>query len=210
LKSTSKLPGPSRGWSGFAALLILVGCSNAASQQALAFASGSAQTRVKAIQAEAKRIDSAMQTPSKAGLRKLTRELPHWEFTGALEASQPVFVSARFSEGQAIREESYYLIRGNAALVKVETWWDVEDPRRAPEPRTIHEYYIDHGQTIWQITRIASSPARTLANDTIHPASALLARSRTIQQIIFHTGAADTDAVRTLDEFPEAGTPHRP
>src|SRR5437879_4317304 len=139
-------------------LLVSVGCcSTPNGQTVLAFAAESIGKRIKAIQVETKRIDAANEAQDTSQRRRLTKDLPHWQFSGLFEGSDPIFLDAMFTEGEVVRQESYYLAHGKLLLVKVETWWDVDDDRRAPEPTTKQGFYIDHDQTIRHTTTVEAA-----------------------------------------------------
>jgi hypothetical protein len=138
--------------------------------------------------------------------RHVAKDLPHWQFSGSFENSKPVYLSALFSQGGLVRAESYYLLDGKRLLVKVETWWDVDNPRDAPEPKTQQEFYVDNDRTIRHATQIASSPPTSHTDDTARPAAGLEERSRLIAQILMG-GTQEATASSSLEPFPEAEAP---
>ena len=162
----------------------------------------SIEKHVQAIRAEAKRIDAANEAPESAGRRQLATELPHWQFSGVFENSTPVFVNALFTEGQVVREESYYFLHGKLLLVKVEKWWDVDDESKEPEPKIHQDFYIDNDLTIRHVRKVASSPPVTRTDNKARPAAALVERSRSIAQILL-TGTRDPGVTDSLKLFPE-------
>jgi hypothetical protein len=157
---------------------------------------------VEAIQADAKRIDALADAPNSGNVSRLARELPHWQVSGLFDGSKPVFLSALFSEGQVEREEKYYLTGGKLIFVRTEKWWDVDDAKREPEPRTRQDFYVENDQIIRQVVNVASSPPESRTIDTTQPATRLIDRSRSIGQLL--SGAIPDAAIRSLDEFPEA------
>jgi hypothetical protein len=189
------------------AILLLAACAAAAGQSAQKPkphpTADPAEKQVQAILAEAKRIDTANDAPEAAGRRQLTKELPNWEFSGVLEGPTPVFLSARFTEGQVVREESYYLLHGELILARVEKYWDVEETQKSPEPATLQDFYINHDQTIRHVTRVKSSPPITRIDKATRPSGTLIERSRLIAQILLSTAPAKT-ASDSLNKFPEA------
>jgi hypothetical protein len=190
-------------------LLLMAGCSPAPQTERKPPAvpvGDSTAKRVEAIIVAAKQIDAATAPPGTANLRPITKELSHWEFSGWFDNSQPIFLSARFSEGQVVREETYYLRLGKLVLVRMEKWWDVDDSSHAPEPKTRQEFYIDNDQTIRVATDISSTPPSSRTNDTVRTAAALVERSRSITQILLG-GRAEAGLARALEEFPDAETP---
>jgi hypothetical protein len=188
-------------------LLLVVGCSMGESQRAQAPApSGeSVENQVKAIQAEAKRIDAASASPDTAERHRQLKEFSHWQFSGLFEHSNAVLLKALFTEGQLARAETCYLRDGKPVLVKVARWWDVADEKKAPEPRTTHEFYIAGDQIIRHVTKVASSPPVDKTEDTARPAAGLAERSRAIAQIL--GGGKDAALRESLKAFPEVDPP---
>ncbi len=189
-------------------LLFFIGCapSQDLRTQVRPNADVSIEKRVQAIRAEAKRIDAANDAPEAAGHRRLAVDLPHWQFSGLFENSTPIYVNALFTEGQVVREESYYVLHGRLLLVKVEKWWDVEDESKEPEPKTHQDFYIENDQTIRHVVKVGSSPKATRTDDKPRPAAALVERSRSIAQILL-SGSHDAAVTDSLQQFPEAELP---
>jgi hypothetical protein len=189
------------------ALILLLFAVNSPGRSELTQASrgagDSVRKLVQAIRAEAKRIDAANDAPETAERHKLAKDLPHWQFSGLFENSNPVFLGARFSEGQVVREESYYLLRGKPILVKVEKWWDVDDPKNAPEPTTRQDFYIENDRTIRHVIEVVSSPPVVRIDNSSGPTTALIERSRSIAQILLNS-ARDPAVTDSLQVFPEA------
>jgi hypothetical protein len=128
-------------------------------------------------------------------------DLPHWRFSGFFQQSNPLFLSAFFSQGRLVRVETYYLLGGKLLLVKVEKWWDVDDPHRAPEPATREDFYIDADRMIRHVIEVASSPPAVRTSDTTRPAAVLVERSRSIAKILLG-GIRDPTATSSLEVFP--------
>ncbi len=190
-------------------LLLAVACHPTPNKQAQIpnRAGDSIEKRIKAIQVEAKRIDAANEVPDTIEHRQLTKDLPHWQLYGLLETSVPIFLDAMFTEGQVVRQESYYLAHGKLLLVKVVTWWDVDDPRKAPEPATEQDFYIDNDQTIRHTIKTESTRPVTRTDDTARAAAGLVDRSQMIAKILL--GARDAPETDLLRRFPDAER-HRP
>jgi hypothetical protein len=188
-------------------LLLMVGCSPSQTERSPVPPGGHNSTakRVDAIDLEATRIDSAIEAPETAELRRLRKDLSHWELYGTFQGEKTVYLSARFSEGQVIREERYYILHEKLALVRIEKWWDVDDPSHAPEPKTSQEFYVDNDQEIRHVMEVASSPPVSKTNDAVRPAAAWVERSHLIAQILLG-GGKDANAAQALDAFPEAET----
>jgi hypothetical protein len=185
-------------WTNVAgALLFTVGCSPSQTER-------STVSRVDTVIVEVKRIDAAMQSPESAGLRQLTKDLSHWELSGTFQGEKPVYLSARLSEGQSIREETYYVLHEKLILVRIEKWWDVDDPSRAPEPKTSQRFYIDNDQEIRRVMEVAASPPVSKTDDAVRPAGAWVERSHLIARIL--GGGKDGNAKQALDAFPEGET----
>jgi hypothetical protein len=184
-------------WTNVAgALLFTVACSPSQTERSTA-------SRVDAIDVEVKRIDAATQSRESAGLRQLRKDLSHWELSGTFQGEKPVYLSARFSEGQLIREETYYMLHEKLAQVRIEKWWDVDDPSDAPEPKTSQRFYIDNDQEIRRVMEVAASPPVSKINDAVRPAAAWVERWHLIARIL---GGKDANAKQALDGFPEAET----
>ena len=186
-------------------LLLFFGCTPPESERTRVPVAGGSSTakRVDAIQVEARRIDAAVEVPEAAGLRRVRKDLQHWQFSGLLENSTPIFLNAIFTQGQVVREETYYLLHGKLLLVKAEKWWDVDDASHAPEPKSRQDFYIENDWTIRQIIEVSSSPPVSRTSDTTRPAAALVERTRLITQILL--GGAERSAVApSLEVFPDA------
>jgi hypothetical protein len=188
-------------------LLLMVGCSPSRTERPPVPPGDNNSTakRVDAIDVEAKRIDSAIEAPETAELRRLRKDLNHWELYGTFQGQKPVYLSARFSEGQVIREERYYMLNEKLALVRIEKWWDVDDPSRAPEPKASQEFYVDNDREIRHVMEVAASPPVSKTNDAVRPAAAWVERSHLIARILLGDGK-DANAAQALDAFPEAET----
>lgn len=186
------------------ATLLAMMCLPVLSHASLAAPAGgkSLAVRIAGIRAEAKRIEAAAKASPSGELRRMNKELPHWQFSGVFDSSTPVFLSAQFSEGQVVREEKYYLSTGKLILVKTEQWWDVDNARQEGEPATRQEFYIELDSTIRHVTEVDSVPPKRQISDTIRPASALAARSRAIVSILLES-TADTAAAASLEKFPD-------
>jgi hypothetical protein len=183
-------------------LVLFFGCSTPP-RTTLAVADSSTASRVEAIQMEAKRMQAAIGAAGSTEFRQVEKDLPHWQFSGSFKNSKPVYLRALFSQGGLVRAETYYILNGNRLLVEVETWWDVDNPRDAPEPKTAQEFYLENDRTIRHVVQIASSPPASHTDDTARPAAGLEDRSRLIAQILM--GAAqESTASRSLEPFPEA------
>jgi hypothetical protein len=184
-------------------VVAIVGCSAGEREQATPGVQGttSIDSRVAAIRAGADRIDDEAKSAEASG-RLLTKELPHWEFTGFLDQSTPRLLNARFTEGQVVREESYYHVGGTLRLVKVDQWWDVDDSTRAPEPPTRTYFYIENGRTIRSTHDVLSSSPITQSSDVDESAEGLANRSRSIGEILSST-ARDASMAQALETFPE-------
>ena len=154
--------------------------------------------KVAAIQEEAKRIDGVVEGAQTAELRRASVELPHWEFSGTFERSLPVWLTARLSEGDRVREESYYLVQGKPILVRVESWWDVEDPAKAPGPPESHVLYLDDGYSIRHERSVNSKPPNVRTDDTRTSAGELLRRARSIAEILDTKDKKIADSLRTF------------
>lgn len=189
------------------ALLFVVGCSRTDGERPpIQLDDGrSTEKLVATIQLAAKRIDAANAAAEAAG-GTLTRELPHWQFSGLFESSKPIFLSAVFSQGRLVREETYYLVGGKLSLVRVHRWWDVDDPKEAPEPATQQAFYIENDQTIRRVFDAAAGSPLGRSDDSTQPASTLAARSRSITQILLG-GAEAAAAAEALELFPDAAKP---
>ncbi|HEX7970517.1 MAG TPA: hypothetical protein VF502_20020 [Stellaceae bacterium] len=192
----------------FFSLLLMIGCLAQAGQPAQAQIEdgGSVKKQVEAIQREAKRIDAANDGPQPAPWRRLTLELPHWELSGLFEESVPIFLYARFSEGQLVREETYYTRHGKLMLARVEKWWDVDDERNAPQPAIRQDFYIANDRTIKHVVAVGSSRPMTRQGDAVSAAATLAERSRTIAQALL-AGIRNGSAMGGLEEFPLAEMP---
>src|SRR5207244_12568827 len=116
------------------------------------------------------------------------------------------FLSALFSQGGLVRAETYYILSSNQLLVKVETWWDVDNPRDVPEPKKQQEFYVDNDRAIRHVMQVASSPPTSHTDDTARPAGGLEKRSRLIAQILMG-GAREATASSSLETFPEVDAP---
>jgi hypothetical protein len=186
-------------------LLLFVGCSLGQDlrTQDPPGEPASIEKRVRAIRAEAKRIDAAVDAPEAPGRRRLAIEFPHWQLTGLFEDSTPIFVNALFTEGQAVREESYYFLHGKLLLVKVRKWWDVEDESKQPGPETHQDFYVDGDLTIRHVVKVASSRPVTRTGNKSRPAAALIERSRSLAQILV-SGTRDAAVTDSLKLFREA------
>jgi hypothetical protein len=192
-----------------AVLIQFAGCSAGADQQTpVELAGGTVAREVESIRAEAKRIDAAAESPDTARLRHLRKETPHWRFSGVFENSKPILVSAVFSQGQVVREESHYLAGEKTILVKIVRWWDVEDAKQAPEPETRQSFYIRDGRTIRHVIETVSTPPKSRTDEVSRPSGPLSQRWRAIAQVLAGSGsvAAVTNALET---FPEAAVPER-
>jgi hypothetical protein len=188
-------------------LLLMLGCSPSQTGRSPVPRGDntSAAKRVDAIDLEVKRIDSAIEAPETGELRRLRKDLSHWELYGMFQGEKTVYLSARFSEGQVIREERYYILHEKLALVGIEKWWDVDDPSRAPEPKTSQKFYVDNDQEIRRVMQVASSPPVSKTSDAVRPAAAWVERSHLIARILLF-GGKDSNAAQALDAFPEAET----
>lgn len=186
-----------------ALLFALVACSSRSTEPTQGPATGGASVtqRVEVIEAGVKSIDALVDSPSSGKVSRRQKELPHWQVSGLFEGEEPIFLSALFSEGQVEREEKYYLTGRKLILVRTEKWWDVEDGKREPEPRTRQDFYIENAQTIRNVVNVASSPPESRTSDTAKPATRLIERSRSIGQLL--SGGIPDAAMRALDEFPE-------
>ena len=164
---------------------------------------GAIESRILAIQAEVKRIDAAYEAPEAAGRRQLSKDLPDLQFYGLFEGSDPIFLSAVFSQSQVVRTETHYLLHGRPILIRVEKDWDVDDSSRAPEPPTQQDFYIDNDTTVRRVIQVTSSPPIARTDDTARPAASLVDRSRLITQVLLGNSQG-TNAARSLEAFPEA------
>jgi len=182
--------------------MILIACSPQASACTPVTTRDVAQVekRVEAIRVETQRIDAINDEPPSAPFRELARSLPHWEFSGRFHDSNPSFLTARFTEGQVVREESYYLHDAKLRLVRVETWWDVDDESQAPEPPTRQEYFVESDRIIRSVSEVSSSPPITRTDDSALPAASLVERSRSIVAILLG-GAPDAARMDALAVF---------
>ena len=192
--------GPTR----LALALAVAGCSSGESDRAAPRDQGpaSVESRVEAIQTEADRIDAAVDAAEVAG-RLLTREYSHWQFSGLLDGSTPRFLSARLTQGRVVREENYYFADGGLRLVRVDKWWDVDEPDQAPEPPTRRYFHVENDRVIRLTHEVTSSAPVTQTTDLDEPAATFIARSRSISGILFRTGG-DSATVQSLELFPEA------
>lgn len=184
-------------------LLLAVGCSPSESRHAPPPAADSTPKRVLEIQSEIKRIDDAVDAPPSSAFKRASHELPHWQFSGLMENGQPVYLNALFTQGQVARAETYYLAGGQLIFVRVEKWWDVDDPARAPEPKTRRDFYVNDGTVIRCAVEVASKPPASKTDDAAGPAASLIKRSRTIAQILDPNSKA-AELARSLETFPEA------
>lgn len=186
-------------------LFFLAGCSPRESRQTFvpAAAADTLATRVQAIQEEVKRIDTAIEAPPSAKLQRARKNLPHWEFSGTFDSSKPLQLSARFSQGEFVREETYYLRAGKLLFVRIERWWDVDGANRAPEPKAWRDFYIENNQTIRSVLEMASSPPVSQTNDAQRPAEHLVERSRLLAQVLLG-GGQDAAIAEALELFPDA------
>jgi hypothetical protein len=188
-----------------AGAVLFCGCSRPP-RAAVPVPDGSPAARAEAIQMEAKRIQAAVSASGATEFRQAAKDMPHWQFSGSFENSKPVYLSALFSQGGLVRAETYYLLSGNRLLVKVETWWDVDDPRDAPEPKTEQDFYIENDRTIRRVIQVASLPPTSRTDDTPRSTAGLAARSRLIVQILLG-GTQEATASQSLESFPDAEAP---
>lgn len=167
---------------------------------------GSIEHRIRAIRAEAKLIDAANDASDNAERRHISVNLPHWQFSGLFNNSSPIFLSAILTEGQLVREESYYLHQDKPLLVKVKKWWDVDEESKAPEPAINQEFYIEDAETIRRVVTIESSPRTRRTIDSVEPARGLGERSRLISNILLGS-SHDPSLTEALRPFSEAELP---
>lgn len=174
---------------------------------AVAAQNSSVEKRVKKIQAEVKRIESATNS-SNANVQRKMKELPHWQFSGVFENSAPILLNALLTEGEVVREETYYLMQGKPVLVRVDKWWDVESPRQAQEPATREDFYCDNEQIVRRMRKVESRPAARRIDDTALSAAPLMERSRSILHVLQggNQNATVTDEFRM---FPPVGLAQR-
>ena len=163
------------------------------------------ESQIRAIRSEAKHIDASIDSPEQAGLTRVEKQLPNWELSGLFEKSAPVYLTARLSEGEVVREETYYFRQGQPILVKVEKWWDVEDEAKAPEPPTRHEFYIQNDRLLRVSIRVNSKPPVTRLGDASGSPKLLIQRSATVAQIL--EGKAAGQAIESLRDFPGLDQP---
>jgi hypothetical protein len=157
---------------------------------------------VERIRSEARRLDAATEQGS---LRRTMVELPRWRFEGFFDGATPVVLSAMLSEGNLVREETHYLKDGKLVLLKVDLWWDVDRPARAPEPRKRHEFYVEGTTTVRHALRIESAPPKSSHDDAPVSADALIERGRTIARILSEN-VRDPAVAKGLENLPQIGS----
>jgi hypothetical protein len=190
-------------WAELALILIVALISFQAPAQtgkAQAADSSQVEAQVRSIRGEAERIDAAIDAPAAAGFSRITKQLPHWDLLGLFQNSVPVFLSARFLEGQLVRDETYYFHEGQPILVRVEKWWDIDEPARAPQPRTQQEFYLHNDQILRHRIRVGSTPPVTHLGNTDRSSDWLIRRSSAIAQILL--GGSTAGTIEPLKVFP--------
>jgi len=166
----------------------------------------STERQVRTILAEARRIDAANDAPDTSEQHHLSVDFPHWQFSGLFRDTHPLFLNAIFTEGQVVREESYYLLQDKPLLVKVSRWWDVDEGAKAPETAINQDFYLSDSQIIRRVIKIESSPAKRRTLDTGEPAAAFGERASLIVKIL-SADSHDAKMAQALQSFPEAELP---
>ena len=169
-------------------------------EQTQASGGPSIDKKIESIDAVARRLEGIEEAPA-SQYRRLEWEAPKWQFLGLLENDNPIFLVATLMEGHVVREEKHYLDSGKLVLVKSEQWWDVDEPRRAPEPPTRQDFYIDGGRVIRAILAVDSEPPSKRIDDAGRDAAALIERSARIARILSEK-TRDTSLLDSLRSFP--------
>ena len=162
--------------------------------------------QVHAIRDQAGKVDQLFDAPEPPGFHHLEKQSSRWQFTGLLDKDSPVYLSAEFSEGDLVRRESYYLVDGQLILVDVDRWWDVDNPRKAPEPRKYQQIYVNQGQSVCTIWRTDSKPPVVRSDSIARPSGKFSERYRLIASILT-SESKDRTRARPLQEFPEDEPP---
>ncbi len=169
--------------------------------------SASIERKIRGILAEVKRIDVANDAldESQSGHRSV--DSSHWQFTGFFDHEHPRLLTATFSEGSVVRQETYYLVDDKPVLVKVLRWWDVDDEKKAPEPPVRQDFYIDDGQILRRVIKV-ESPKKRQVLDTSQPASGFTERANLIAKILL-TNSRNSKLAEPLESFLEAELPEK-
>lgn len=158
--------------------------------------------KVRAIDRETKRIDALSDAPSTPQLQQARVDLAHWQFYGTFENSVPLYLTASFSEGDSVREETYYFSGGKLILARIEHSWDVEEPAKAPEPAVTHYFYLDGNRLLRHVTRTASHPPKVRTDSSGGDGREWLKRAERVGEVFQNRTAADSIAA-SLEVAPE-------
>ena len=163
--------------------------------------------KVQAILTEVKRIDTANESADLSPQSHRSVNYSHWQFTGLFDHDHPRFLNASFSEGNVVRQETYYLVDDKPLLVKVLKFWDVEDRKKAPEPPVRQEFYIDNGQTFRHVIRVESD-RKSQVSEVLQPAGDFKERADLISKILL-TNSQDPQLAEPLESFSAAELPEK-
>ena len=159
--------------------------------------------RVNAIKHEVARIDAEYQTTDNPDHYRLAKSLPHWELSGLIERGSLVYLQAIFTEGSAVREESYYLGDRRPILATVAQWLDLEDADKAARSRRELNFYIDGGQVVRRVWH-GSVPSNHQRTDDVPAPSADLEKRVTVIARALAGELTGRDARDLLAAVPEA------
>lgn len=138
---------------------------------------------VAAIETEAAAIDRAADSARLSGQHWLVRHVRHWNLAGLVAGPEPRYLSVRFAQGRAVRDETYYYRGGRLTLVRVRKSWDVDDPLSAPSPPVSQTFFVDGERIIKRIVRIGASAPKT--RERAHESAQLLiARGGTLARVL--------------------------
>jgi hypothetical protein len=160
--------------------------------------------RVESIRHEAARIDAEYQTTDTPDHYRLAKSLSHWELSGLIERGDLVYLQAIFTEGSAVREETYYLQGRRPILTAVVQWLDLEDANKAARSRQELKFFIDGDQVVRRDRRSPASPR--LRTDVAPQPSADLVKRATVIARVLAGELAGRDARESLEALPEAFT----
>ncbi len=160
--------------------------------------------RVEVIRHEAARIDAEYQTTDTPDHYRLAKSLSHWELSGLIERGNLVYLRAVFTEGSAVREETYYLRNRSPILAALVQWLDLEDANKAARSRRELTFFIDGEQVVRRDMRGSASP-RQRTDDAPQPSADLVKRATVIARVLAGE-LAGRDARESLEALPEALT----
>jgi hypothetical protein len=192
-------------FAAMSALLLMPGEHHILAQKHISTAPINPKTTVEQIRAEVREINSAVES-GRSDLRRRSRELPSWQFTGYFQNQHPILLNALFTQGNVASEETYYLHDEKAILLKFSRWWDVDEPREAREATINQSFYIAENKIIRHSIEVDSRPPSRRVIENAESASGLQDRVNLIRQIL-EQNSADSAITAPLGKFPETELP---